>query len=82
MMLCVQNLLAQTPQFVIHQQGIGPSSRLSTGKSVCSVKMKILQTSSVSTLQLSGNILSLALNDVVMRVRLANVGDLVAAEGK
>ena len=36
----------------------------------------------VSTLELSGKILSLALNDVVMRVRLANVGDLVAAEGK
>ncbi len=39
MMLCVQNLLAQTSQFVIHQQGIGPSSILSTGKSVCSVQI-------------------------------------------
>ena len=84
-MLHVQNLLAQTPQFVIHQQGIGPSSRWLSGNCVCLSNENSTNIHNVSTLELSEKILSLAPNDVLctmMRVHLANVEDLVAAEGK
>ena len=36
----------------------------------------------VSTMELSEKIMSLAQSDLIMRVRMANVSDLVASEGK